>query len=82
MNKRITLTFVLVSTLFSFMFAQQVNVNNLSQVYNQDFSSLESSGATGTTLPNAWYSTVASYKVDYGSSNSGALYSYGDTAAA
>lgn len=53
--------------------------------YTQDFNTLASTGTTGTALPAGWQVSETgtraanSYSVDDGSSNSGAVYSYGTT---
>ena len=78
MYKKITLLSLLAILLLSnVIYAQQISVTTLGQVYTQDFNSLANTGSTGTALPNGWYSTVASYRVGDGSLNNGGLYSFG-----
>ena len=79
MNKRITLLGFAVCLMISIVNAQQISITSLAQVYNQDFNTLASTGTTGTAVPNGWYYTGSSYRVAYGQSNTGGLYSFGDT---
>lgn len=78
MIRRITL-FAAVLCLFSGLTKAQISITNLSQVYTQDFNVLENTGNAGTTMPSGWYFTGAPYRTNYGNTNNGGLYSYGDT---
>ncbi len=83
MNKKITLLIVALSLFIKLTNAQQISVTALSQVYTQNFNTLETTGTTGTTMPNGWYfNGVSSYRANNGSTTNGALYSFGDTAVA
>ena len=63
----------------------QINLTSGSVSYTQDFNTLASSGAANTWTNNStitgWYSNQTAYRADDGSTNTGALYSYGTTAA-
>lgn len=78
MYKKITLLSLLAFVLFfNVIYAQQVSVTTLGQVYSENFNSLSNTGSTGTVLPDGWYSTASSYRIGDGSSNTGGLYSFG-----
>ncbi len=81
MNKRITLLSIVLFLVFGSAKAQSITLNLISDTYSQDFNSMANTGTTGTTLPNAWYINAASYRVSNGGSNTGAIYSFGDSAA-
>jgi hypothetical protein len=67
--------------MLTFSAQAQISITSLAQVYNQDFNSLESSGNAGTAMPSGWaFSGVTTYRTNYGNTNNGGLYSFGDTA--
>ncbi len=78
MIKRMTSLAAVLCLLINAASAQQISVTSLSQTYFENFDGLATSGTSNSTLPNAWYSSVATYRAGDGSANNGALYSFGE----
>jgi hypothetical protein len=72
--------------LFVFQFSRsQVVINSTGSAYTQNFNSLAQTGTTNAWTDNStitgWYSTQTTYRAESGGGNTGALYSYGASAA-
>jgi uncharacterized protein len=84
--RRTLLTAIVMIALFGNLAEAQININSTGVPFTQNFDALVNTPATGntwtdnTTLPG-WYSTRVTYNAATGSSNTGALYSFGAAAA-
>src|SRR5947209_3860011 len=72
--------------LFTFQFSNsQVIINSTGSAYTQNFNSLAQTGSSNAWLDNStisgWYSTQSTYRAESGTAATGALYSYGASAA-
>ncbi|GAB6281769.1 MAG: hypothetical protein STSR0008_05100 [Ignavibacterium sp.] len=73
---------LLLIILFCIHLDAQINITSGDFNYKQDFNSLSNTGTSNTWTDNqtilGWYSNRMIYRTDYGASNTGALYSYGN----